>query len=117
MRSACTTERPGASSDLIVSRIERSRGAVWHYGDCSLEQRSGSSSPGLMKGLREADDGEGRLGGSSDVLWRVPSVRIGVRPIAGLAASFLVRSAKSWRPGARGDGCWSIAMRTCAARS
>ena len=31
--------------------------------------------------------------------------RIGVRPVAGLAAPFLVRSVKSCRPGARGDGC------------
>jgi len=31
--------------------------------------------------------------------------RIGVRPVAGLAAPFLVRSVKSCRPGARGDRC------------
>ena len=42
-----TTARPGASPDLIASRIERRRGSVWRYGDCSLEERSGSSWPGL----------------------------------------------------------------------
>ncbi len=29
------TGRPGWVSDLIVSRIERSRGQDWRYGDCS----------------------------------------------------------------------------------
>ena len=54
VRSACSTEPAGGSSDLIASRIERSRGSVWRYGDCSPEERSGSSWPGLVKGLRDA---------------------------------------------------------------
>lgn len=45
VRSACSTERADCLSDLIASRIERSRGTIWRYGDCSLEERSGSSSP------------------------------------------------------------------------
>jgi hypothetical protein len=35
VRSAGMTGRPGWVSDLIVSRIERSRGQNWRYGDCS----------------------------------------------------------------------------------
>jgi hypothetical protein len=34
VRSAGTTERSGWLSDLIASRIERSRGQDWRYGDC-----------------------------------------------------------------------------------
>ncbi|MDX8529270.1 hypothetical protein RFM68_33090 [Mesorhizobium sp. MSK_1335] len=37
VRSVGSTEPLGTTSDLIASRIERSRGQDWRYGDCSPE--------------------------------------------------------------------------------
>lgn len=50
VRSACSTERADWLSDLIASRIERSRGPDWRYGDCRLEGVVEIVCARLMKG-------------------------------------------------------------------
>ena len=96
MRSACSTERPGGRRTSLQAGLNEAAGQDWRYGDCSPEERSGSSSPELMKGFRDAMTAkeatiEDRI---SDGGCRR---QIGVPLVTSLAASTLLRWAKSWR--------------------
>lgn len=94
--SACLTE----PSDLIASRIERSRGQDWRYGDCSPEQWPGIVFARLMKGSRDATMAKDATieGG---ILMAGAVGQIAVPLITSLAASALVRWAKSYGDGYR----------------